>query len=287
MKFLKKMKQIFKRKKWVRITSYIVSALLILLIAGIIFIGQIVKGSIQTAGPLILGVPVSVKNVNIRLLGDLRIEVKDLVVGNPQGYSSPHALQMKNFVFCVKTFSLLSDKIIVDKLELTGVEVNYETSLFASNLNDIQNNVKKFTPAGEKESDADVDDAEENAPEESKETKLQVNTIDISDITLRVIFKGGNVAGIPLMMVPIHMKDLGTEPEGITVSGLIEEIFSKLLTGTSEVLTKSGNAVSDGAARTGDKMKGAMKSTEKAVKKASKDIENKFKGLFRSKENKK
>jgi hypothetical protein len=56
---------------------------------------------------MITGVPVSVRKVNIDLLGDFGVSVRDLVVGNPKGYSSPYALKMKKFDLKVKTFSLL------------------------------------------------------------------------------------------------------------------------------------------------------------------------------------
>ena len=149
MGLFKKVREFFKLKKWIAVIAGVLVVLVVLLIAAHFFLGHIVKSSIETIGPMITGVPVSVRKVNIDLLGDFGVSVRDLVVGNPKGYSSPYALKMKKFDLKVKTFSLLTDKIIIDKLLLTGLEVNYETSLIASNLNDIKNNVDKFAGSGE------------------------------------------------------------------------------------------------------------------------------------------
>ena len=257
MKFFDKVKEVFSQKKWVRVTSYVVAALIIVLIVCYFFLGHIVKGSIQTVGPLITGVPITVKSVSVDIFGDVEVGIRDLVVGNPKGYSSPHALDLKKFQLKVKTSSLLKDKIVVDKLEITGVEVNFETNVIASNLNDINNNVKKFTP------NADGKD--------SKPAKLQVNSIDMSDIKVRVIAKGGNAAGVPLVMVPIHMKDLGTGPDGITVSGLIGEMLTKLFTGVTSLVSSGAGAVADGVSSAG-----------KAVGDAGKNLGKQVKGLFTS-----
>lgn len=257
MKFFNRLKEVFSQKKWVRVTTYVVSALIVVLIVCYFFLGHIVKGSIQTVGPLITGVPITVRSVSVNVFGDVEVGIKDLVVGNPEGYSSPHALELKNFHLRVKTLSLFKDKIVVDKLEITGVEVNFETSVVASNLNDINNNVKKYTP----ETDG--------KKSESKPAKLQVNTIDMSDIKVRLIVKGGNAAGVPLVMVPIHMKDLGTGPDGITVSGLIGEMMTKLFTGVTSLVSSGTDAVTKGVSSAGN-----------AVGETGKNLGKKIKGIF-------
>ncbi|MBR2365051.1 MAG: AsmA family protein [Lentisphaeria bacterium] len=278
MKIFENVKEIFAQKRYVRILSCVFAAVIILIIVIFAFAGQIVKSSIQTVGPLITGVPVTVKSVGINVLGNAGVKINGLVVGNPDGYSSPHALHMKNFELKVKTLSLLSDKIVIDKLELTGVELNFETNLLASNLNDIHNNVKKLS--GEKK-DVKKEEKKENAEKES--AKLQVNTVDIADITVRVIARGGDAAGVPLVMVPIHMKDLGTGPGGISVSALVEEIFTRLFTGVTSLISGGADAVSHTVSTVGD----AAEEAGKAVKDAGKNIGKQLKDLLGGTENRK
>ena len=275
MKFFEKCKEIFEKKKYVRIISYIVVAIIILLIVAHLFLGHIIKGSIQTVGPLVTGVPMSVKSVSISVLGDFGVSVKDLVIGNPQGYSSPYALKMGNFQLKVKTFSLFRDKIVVDKLALNGVEVNFETSVIASNLTDINNNVTKFVPRQEK-----AEKEEEKNEEPAKQPKLQVNTIDISDITVRIVAKGANAAGVPVPIIPIHMSDLGTGPDGITPTALISEMFTKLITSVTSLVTSGASAITDGASSAADAVGDAAKNAGKSVKEAGENIGKQFKGLF-------
>ena len=275
MKFFEKCKEIFEKKKWVRIVSYVVAAIIILLISTHLFLGHLIKGTIQTVGPLVTGVPMSVKSVGISTLGDFGVSVKDLVIGNPQGYSSPCALKLGNFQLKVKTFSIFSGKIIVDKLLIEGVEVNFETSLIASNLTDINNNVTKYVPQS-----AGSDNGEKK--EEKAPPKLQVNTIDMSDITVRIIAKGADAAGVPIPMVPIHMTDLGTGPDGITPTALISEMFTKLITGVTSLVSSGAGAIADGASSAAGAVGDAAKSAGKSLENAGKDIGKQFKGLFGS-----
>ena len=268
MKILKKIKDVFTAKRFLRIILYILILLIVLFVAAELFLGRIVKSSIETVGPMIIDVPVSVKSVKIGILGDFRISVRELQVGNPKGYSSPYALKMKKFDLKVKTLSLFTDKVIIDKLLLTGVDVNFETSLFASNLNDIKNNAKKF--AGEEEKKKGKKEGKEPSVDKTEKAekaplKLQVNTVDISDITVRVIAKGGDVAGVPLMMVPVRMNNLGTEADGITVSGLIGEMFTELFTGVTSLITSGSASVSDSVAEAGKVMGTAAKDAGKDI----------------------
>ena len=46
MKFFEKCKEIFEKKKWVRIVSYIAAAIIILLVGAHLFLGHIIKGTI-------------------------------------------------------------------------------------------------------------------------------------------------------------------------------------------------------------------------------------------------
>ena len=272
MGLFKKVREFFKLKKWIAVIAGVLVVLVVLLIAAHFFLGHIVKSSIETIGPMITGVPVSVRKVNIDLLGDFGVSVRDLVVGNPKGYSSPYALKMKKFDLKVKTFSLLTDKIIIDKL-----------LLIASNLNDIKNNVDKFAGSGEKKAEK-VRTEDEVQPEtesgENESLKLQANAVDIADITVRIIARGGDVSGVPLVMVPIHMKDVGKDAEGVSVSGLIREMFTKLFTGVVSLFSSGADAVNNAAKEAGNAVEDAAKEAGNAVKEAGKNIGNTLKGLF-------
>lgn len=53
-----------------------------------------------------------------------------------------------------------------------------------------------------------------------KPKPLQINRIDLSDIKVYTILKGReDTRVIPLIAPPVHLQDLGTEPEGIIACG--------------------------------------------------------------------
>lgn len=246
--FVKKVNEVFKAKKWVRVTTYSVVAVIVLLIVVMLTLGQIIKGGAAALGPAIAGVPVKIESISIGFLGNFKVDLKGLTVGNPEGYATSHMLKLKKFYLEVDTLSLFSKKIVVKKILIQGVDVNFETNLISSNLSDVDKNVKKI--AGESSSSS------------SKPQPLQVNDVLMEDVKVAIAIKG-SASRLPVPIAPIHLQDLGSGPDGITPAALVGELLDNLISGASGLLKSGaaslGNAASSAAQNVGDAANKAVK----------------------------
>ena len=88
--------------KVVKVLKSIIIALLVLIIlivAIVHFAGdKALKAGIETAASKALGVDVSVGNVSLSILAG-KLELKDLVISNPEGYQHPEMLKIGHGFF--------------------------------------------------------------------------------------------------------------------------------------------------------------------------------------------
>ncbi len=234
----------FNKKKVLTVSGIVLGVIAVLLVIVYFSLSLILKSSVQTFGSMVMGVPVTVDSIALEpFKGALRIN--NLVVGNPEGYSSPHAFKLGKFEVVIVPSSLFSgDKMVIDKLAIEGVELNMETNFLRSNLSEIQDNIDKFSNPGSN-APKDGKQAEDVKKVQAESNPLQINRIDLSDIKVYTILKGReDTRVIPLIAPPVHLRNLGTEPEGITSS----EVMSKVM---ASLLLSAGKAIGDGALSAG------------------------------------
>ena len=158
------------------------------------------------------------------------LTIKDLIVGNPQGYSSPYAVKLGHFHVDIGMKSLFSKKVLIERIEVKGVELNYETSLLLkNNIQEIQDNVNKL--AGDQKQNKDQG-KKEKAPGQKP---LQIDYLELRDITAWVIMKG-TPAKAPLIVAPIVMTQLGTGEDGITSVMVINDVLVSMITGVTKLI---------------------------------------------------
>lgn len=265
------------KKKAAVITGIVFASILVLLLVLVLMLPVIIKAGIQTVGSNIAGVPITVKSISLNLMtGDL--EIQDLLVGNPKGYSTPHAFKLGKFHASLKPASLLSNKIILTQIEIRAVELNYETSLLNNNISDIQANVNRSLGLEEKAAPAKQETPK--AKEAGGGKVLQIDSLELSDITVWVTVKGTR-AGVPLMAPPISLRNLGTGPEGITPAGVVNDVLASLLTSLGKLVGAdiAGKAIGDAASSAGKTVGDAASSAGKAVNDTANSLGNALKGL--------
>lgn len=137
---MNKVKKIF----WSLVILLVVLLVIVVIVAGL-SLGKIVKAGVETVGPKITQVPVTVDAVNLSLLtGAARIQ--GLVVGNPEGYKSPQAISVGVVAVGVNPLSVISDKIVIRSIEVRSPEITFEGNPFSgNNLTKIRDNVTAAT----------------------------------------------------------------------------------------------------------------------------------------------
>ena len=223
---MKKLEKIF----WSVVLILAVLAIIVAVVASM-FLGDIVKKGVQTVGPRITKVSVNVDEVRLTLLTG-SASVKGLVVGNPEGYHTPQAISAGMISVGVNPMSVLSDKIVVRSLHVESPEITFEGGLGGNNLSKSLDNVTASARNPQQTSAVST-----NAPAQTKPSKkLEVDDLLITGAKVHVSLTdlGGKEMTLPLP--PIHLANLGKNPEGITTTELTRSVLDAIVTATLKVI---------------------------------------------------
>ena len=249
------------KKKLIRIAAILVVLLLLAIVGVGLFLGSIIKGGVETIGHKIVKVDTKLDAVSLSL-PSCGCKVKGLVIGNPEGFKTKSAIQVGVASLAISPGSLLSDKIVVRSVNVEAPEITFEGDLKGNNLSKILQNIEAAT-GGDKDSSKSSE-----KKSGSSQKKLQVDEFNIigGKINLSLTMLGGKSATVPLP--DIHLKDLGTGPDGITPVELTQKVFSELVASTTKAA--AGAIANLGKAAVGaasDLGKGAADSVDKTTKK--------------------
>ena len=226
----------------VKIILAIVAIVVVLLVVGILLIDPIAKNALEKGAPLVLGTNVSVQRIHIEPFNG-RVEITNLIIDNPkESYSSEYAIKLGDIVTDVDLATVTKKKIHIEEMRMKEVNVNYETNVITSNLQDILDNVKKLDSSEKSEK------AEEKPGEEAEAKTLQVDVIELDNVGVSVLAKGAK-AGLPIHVTIDPMGPLGEDEEGITPVGLTMRILGAIVT---TAIKAAGGSVTDAAATVGN-----------------------------------
>jgi hypothetical protein len=205
-----------------KIILKIIIGLFVLLIVGVIaaslFLDKAVKSGVEYFGPKLTKVTVAVDGVSISTLSGSG-KIKGLLVGNPEGYKSAQAISVGSATLALKPTSLLSDKIVINKIEVISPEITFEGGLGGNNLSKILSNLEETTGGSSTNAAA--------KPEQGPNKKLQVDEFLISGAKINVQITGMEKS-VPVVIPTISLSQLGTGPEGITVADLTKKVIQAI-----------------------------------------------------------
>ncbi len=243
----------------VKILVSLAGVALIALVALFLSLNSIVKHGVTAFGPEVIKAPIQLDGVSLSAFSGSG-ELRGLVVGNPAGFKTPHAVKLGTARLQVKPMSLLSDKVIVQSLKADGAEITFEGSLSGSNLGKIQENVDAYVAA--------LLGAAKDKPS-APGKKLQVDELIISNakINLSLTLLGGKSTTIPLP--DIKLTNLGQGAEGVTPAEVIKVVLKEVMTKTTGAvggfLSSGGKALLDGAKSVGGAAADATKGVTKGL----------------------
>ena len=244
--------------------------LVILIILGVLamslFLDSAVKRGVETFGPRMTKTTVAVDNVSLSLLSGGGT-IKGLSVGNPEGYKTPQAISVGSATLSLKPASLLGDKLVIHKIEVIAPEITFEGGFGGNNLNKILANVDEFTGSGGTNAPAP---GEEKGPAR----KIQVDDFLIRDAKLNVSITGMGGKSIPVIIPAIHLSELGTGPDGITVAELTQRVLKEI---EQKAVQTANAAVSDITKNAAGLTKDLGKSAGSSVSNITKGVGDLFK----------
>lgn len=214
-------------------------------------LNALVKGGIETMGPRILGVPVTLEDADVTLLSgtNMHAGLTGLVVNNPEGYETASAVSLPEIRIKVDWNSLLTDTVIVEEVLIVKPAITFEWSLEGSNLGAIHENVKRNTGSGYD------DDGQEKgeAPEETQEfdKSVHIKKVTVKDAIINVSFVGGQNEVTRLPLPDLELRDIGNPSGGTTFSQASAVIFEQIYDAIDKAVMKPGILLPQGVEQLG------------------------------------
>src|SRR5258708_24144859 len=115
-----------------RIIKRIILVLLLLVILGAVaihfFLDAAIKRGAEAFGPKLAQVDVKLDGVNLFLITG-SCGINGLVIGNPEGYKTPWAINVGHASVAIESASVLSDKIVVHSVNVQAPQITFATDL--------------------------------------------------------------------------------------------------------------------------------------------------------------
>ena len=212
-------------------------------------IDGLIKNAFASYGSAMTQTKVSVGTVKIAP-ADGKGAISDLVIGNPAGFKTAHAMKVGRIDVEIDIASLTKDVIVIRRIAIIAPDVSYERGSSMTNFDAIQKNIASYLgPA----------DSKKDGPKDGKKLIVEELTIRGAKAEASAAFMNGKTVTVPLP--DITMRNLGKTRGGITPGELGQEVAKALI-------AKLGSAVN---------FEGLLKSTEGTAGKAGAAV----KGLFK------
>ena len=248
------------KKTIIRIALVLVVLLVVAVVAVFLSLNSIVKKGVETVGPQLTQVKITLGGVNISPLSGSG-QLSELFVGNPEGFKSPSAIKVGDVKVAVNVGSVFGDTITINSIKITDPEITFEGGLGGNNISKILDNVTAATggdtPAAKPEATA----------EKSAGKKFIVKDILVEGAKLHVSLTGLGGQEMTLPLPPLHLQNIGSPGKGVSAGELVKQILTPLLSSVTE-------AVKSGITNIGN---GATKEASQQVNKVADGI----KGLFK------
>jgi hypothetical protein len=248
--------------------------LLVILVAAFFLVGtSLIKSGVEKAASSALGVPVTIKNIDLSILRG-RVSIKGLVVKNPPGYANETLLELGEATVNLDIGSLMSDTVKIQLVKLDDTKLTMEQKGLSNNLKEVLDNLPK----------------EEKKAEPKEEGKnLHINRLEITNTNVRVKLLPipGKSDTVSLKLDPIIMDNLGTDKK-LSIGILAAKVLKAIATGVArqgagvlpnDMIKGIGSSL-DKAAEMG---KAATEEGQKMLEKtkdSGKDVVESIKGLL-------
>ena len=245
--------------------------LVIVIVVGVgLFIGPIIKAGVESLGPQITKVPIQLARVDVSLLSG-SAAIVGLIVGNPQGYSTPEAIKPGRAELKLDPLSVTSSKVVIRSIRIESPEITYDGGLSGNNISKILENVNAVAQKGGP-TPGQATPAKDNGPQKPA-PKIEVDDFLISGAKVHVHLTGPMSKELTVPLPDIHLTDLGKGSDGITPTELVRVVLSQVNVSTVKAVTQV-------IANSGKMIEGLGKGIVKEPTKAIKDVTKSIGGLF-------
>lgn len=224
-------------KKCFKILLYLIGIIIILCAALYFARNTLIARSVEKIAPSFTGTPVALESVDLQIFKGT-LSLRNLKVGNPQGFSQKDIFAVDKVDVALKPLSLLGNKIVIKNITVDGVTLNYEIVGNKSNLSVIQDNLSGNVKKPVQQSKANA------APKDEKSSKSVV----IDSLLIENVRAGAYVSGVgmTLTLPSVRLTDIGKSKPS-TMRDVIEKVLTVFSKETVSAISKETvKAVKDG-----------------------------------------
>ncbi len=209
----------------------------VIVVAGALFyIDSIAKKAIEQGGEMALGVPTSLENVHISLLGG-EASLSGLQIANPAGFKAKTFMELGQGEVAISLGSLMSDTVKIPRVKLSNIRLNLEQSGKKNNIDPILARTK--SKGGGKSSSQ----ASEPAAEGGKKFIIEYFSLEDVQVNARLNLLGHS-SSVNLVLPKIELHNLGAESQGLPLSELVQKIVHAILSVAQQSSGKLSPALS-------------------------------------------
>lgn len=203
--------------KWLLVIVLVVVVGILILFASI---DRLAKSAIEYGGTYALGVPTTLDKASIGVFSG-KFGLSRLQIANPQGFKSESFLKLETGATSLSIGSLLKDKIEVQQLTLSDMELNLERDKGSTNYAKILDNLARFESSEKKEGGKG----------------FVVREIAIRNVAVRVglVPVVGDMTSFTVKIPEIILKDVGSDSKtGVLIADLTGIVLKAVLTSAIE-----------------------------------------------------
>lgn len=234
-------------KKFVKVVLWIVVVLAVVLAAAVFFLDRVIYHGVNTAVPAVLGVDASLGEAQVRLLKGY-VSLKDLHIGNPEGYKTDGIFDLDEVTVDIDVPSLLKDTIVIEVVKVSGAKVTYEQGLRGNNIGAL---LERLSSEEEEEKAEEKAEAEEKGEKEPSK-KVVIRKLDVDGTRLNVAMTAMMGAAVPVPLPPIHMEGIGEESGGATPIEAVKAVIGAVFSAVQSAITGAGDLIGGAAGLIGD-----------------------------------
>ena len=256
-------------KKWILIPCGIGAVVVGAAAALLVSINPIVEAGVNKFGPEITGTHVFLKEADISVFSG-EGKLNEFLIGNPKGYTAPHALKVGSMSVALDKGTLAEDVIVIKKIAIDSPDIIYELGKKSNNFDDIIKNVETLGAASDKAEAKKKQDAASGKDAEKPAKKVVIDEL--------VITNGKAAIRMPSLKLDfqadlpeIRLKDIGREKgqNGVSMAEATKRVFKAM---SSQLGSASKQALKNARV--------SLTIGKEGLGKAAEDLGNKVKSLF-------
>ncbi len=225
-------------------------------------LGSIIESGINEYAPAVIGVPVSVKSVDVDLLAG-KASLNQFYIANPDGFSNSNIFELNRIDIELDLQSLRGEVVVINRIGVDGATIRAEQVGRRTNLQVLQEKISKSSSNSSGATSASNDT--DNAPTEPPKIAIALFEFTNANVALISDQLGNQDVDVP----DITLKNIGTPKNGLTIESAAQAVLKPLMKKLmSEVQKQALDKVVE-------------KEIDKALDKALGDDAAKYKGVLK------